>query len=122
MLPKSEFSIQAKRIYEFPSPDDGYRIFVDRLWPRGIQKDDAKINLWLKEIAPSNSLRKWFSHDPEKWEEFKQRHCKELDQQENLIDELIQHTITGKVTLLFSAKKESQNNTVALWEYFLGRS
>ena len=81
-------NIFAKRIYEERSPKDGFRILVDRLWPRGIKKEQANIDLWLKEIAPSDSLRKWFNHEPEKWEGFKQRYFKELDQNQNLVEEL----------------------------------
>ncbi len=75
-----------KRIYEETKRSDGFRILVDRLWPRGIKKDDAHIDLWLKEIAPSNSLRKWFNHDPEKWSEFQKRYAKELKKKEEIID------------------------------------
>jgi len=121
-LPKKKFSIRVKRIYESPNPDDGFRLLIDRLWPRGIKKDDVKIDLWLREIAPSDSLRKWFNHDSEKWEEFKRRYFKELDQQQDLVDQLTQHTWEGKVTFLFSAKNESYNNAIALREYLLGRS
>jgi len=115
------FPIQVKRIYESPSPDDGYRILVDRLWPRGIKKDDANFDLWLKEIAPSDSLRKWFNHEAEKWEEFKRRYSKELDRKQDLVDQLSQHGKKGKVMFLFGAKDESYNNAIALREYLLGR-
>jgi len=120
-LPKKKFSIRVKRIYESPNPDDGFRILIDRLWPRGIKKDDAKIDLWLKEIAPSDSLRKWFNHDSEKWEEFKSRYVKELDQNQDLVDQLARHVRKGAVTFLFSAKDKSYNNAVALRENFLDR-
>jgi uncharacterized protein YeaO (DUF488 family) len=122
ILPKRKFPIQVKRIYESPSLDDGFRILVDRPWPRGIKKEQAKIGLWLKEIAPSDSLRKWFNHEPEKWEEFKRRYFKELEQMRDLVDQLIQHTRKGKVTFLFSAKDETHNNAIALREYLLGCS
>jgi len=120
-LPKKKFSIRVKRIYESPNPDDGFRILIDRLWPRGIKKDDAKIDLWLKEIAPSDSLRKWFNHDSEKWEEFKSRYVKELDQNQDLVAQLARHVRKGTVTFLFSAKDKSYNNAVALRENFLDR-
>jgi len=113
------FPIQVKRIYESPSPDDGYRILVDRLWPRGIKKDHANIDLWLKEIAPSDSLRKWFNHEPEKWEEFKRRYSKELEEKQDLVGQVVQQSKKGKVTFLFSAKDETHNNAVALREYLL---
>ena len=120
-MPKKKFSIRVKRIYESPNPDDGFRILIDRLWPRGIKKDDAKIDLWLKEIAPSDSLRKWFNHDSEKWEEFKSRYVKELDQNQDLVAQLARHVRKGTVTFLFSAKDKSYNNAVALRENFLDR-
>ncbi len=112
-------NIFVKRIYEDRSPQDGYRILVDRLWPRGIKKEKANIDLWLKEIAPSDSLRKWFNHEPEKWEEFKRRYFKELEQKQDLVEILAEHAKKGKVTFLFSAKNETCNNAVALKEYFL---
>ncbi len=118
-MPKKNISIQVKRIYESPSAEDGFRILVDRLWPRGIKKEKANIDLWLKDIAPSDSLRKWFNHDPEKWEEFKKRYCKELIGKQEFIDLLSQHLKKGKVTFLFSAKDEVHNNAVALREYLL---
>lgn len=119
-LAKKKTFLQVKRIYESSSPDDGYRILVDRLWPRGIKKDDAKIDLWLKEIAPSDSLRKWFNHEAEKWEGFKRRYSEELDGNQDLVDQLFQKVKKGKVTFLFSAKDEVHNNAVALREYLLG--
>jgi len=77
-----------KRVYEEPGKDDGFRILVDRLWPRGLSKEKAKIDLWMKEIAPSNELRQWFSHDPEKWENFKKRYETELKDKENLLNKI----------------------------------
>ena len=115
-------TINVKRIYAAAHAQDGFRILVDRLWPRGIKKEESKIDLWLKEIAPSDSLRKWFNHEPEKWEEFKRRYFKELDQKQDLVDQLSQHTRKGKVTFLFSAKDEAHNNAIALREYLLGGS
>ena len=121
-MPKKKFSIQVKRIYAASHTQDGFRILVDRLWPRGIKKEEANIDLWLKEIAPSDSLRKWFNHEPEKWEEFKQRYFKELDQKQDLVDQLSQYGKKSKVTFLFSAKDETHNNAIALREYLLGCS
>lgn len=115
-------NIQVKRIYEASHAQDGFRILVDRLWPRGIKKEQAKIGLWLKEISPSDSLRKWFNHEPEKWEEFKQRYFKELDQKQDLVEQLTLHAKKSNVTILFSAKDEAHNNAVALREYLLDRS
>ena len=107
--------IRTKRIYEQPSMDDGYRVLVDRLWPRGMSKDQAKIDLWLKEIAPSNDLRKWFSHDPEKWEDFKKKYRLELEKNRELLLRIKQiEKEKGIVTLLYSAKDEVHNQAVAL--------
>lgn len=108
-------SLKVKRIYEKPDKTDGYRILVDRLWPRGLKKSDAKVDLWLKEIAPSNELRKWYNHDPEKWEAFKENYHKELKGKEELLKKIKElekenHTIT----LLYSSKEEKLNNATAL--------
>ena len=104
-----------KRIYKEPEKDDGYRILVDRLWPRGLSKEKAKVDLWMKEIAPSNDLRKWYSHDPEKWEDFKKRYEKELKTKENLLQKIRElEREKGIITLLYSAKEENDNNAVAL--------
>jgi len=106
-------SIAIKRIYDTPESGDGTRVLVDRLWPRGIAKDKAKIDLWLKDVAPSNALRKWFGHDPEKWPEFQRRYQKELNDN-TAFAEL--KTLCGqrKVTLLYAAKDQQHNNAVAL--------
>ncbi|MCL4557786.1 MAG: DUF488 domain-containing protein [Deltaproteobacteria bacterium] len=112
--------IKIKRIYEKPSDADGFRILVDRLWPRGVSKKDAKVELWLKEIAPGDDLRKWFGHDPEKWDEFKRRYFKELDAltgKDGLLGVIAERSRKGVVTLLFAAKDEDHNNAVALMEY-----
>ncbi len=111
--------IVLKRIYDPASQDDGKRILVDRLWPRGISKDKADIDGWLKEIAPSDELRKWFLHDPAKWEEFRNRYKNELKrkEKEGLIEGLRKAGKKGKVTLLFSAKDVLHNNAVVLKEY-----
>jgi uncharacterized protein YeaO (DUF488 family) len=105
-----------KRIYDSPDKDDGFRILVDRLWPRGVSKDKAKINLWLKDIAPSESLRKWFAHDPAKWAEFKQKYFHELGNTKAVIDGIKKKAKSG-VTLLYAAKDEQHNNAQALKEY-----
>jgi len=109
--------IKIKRIYDPPAEDDGFRILVDRLWPRGLTKEKAKVDLWLKEIAPSDQLRKWYAHDPKKWAEFKKKYSKELGQKIDLIDQIIKKTKEGDLTLLFSSKEEKLNNAVALREY-----
>lgn len=109
--------IYIKRIYENPSNRDGLRILVDRLWPRGISKGQASIDIWLKDIAPSTGLRKWFNHDADKWDEFKTSYFAELNSYINLnrtIDDIIKRK---KITLLFSSKEEKLNNAAALKEY-----
>ncbi len=106
-----------KRVYDSPSADDGYRVLVDRLWPRGITKEKAAIDQWLKEIAPSNEVRKRFHHDPAKWDLFKQKYFQELAQQEQLVGWLRQEAKKRRVTLLYAAKDERLNNAVALKEY-----
>jgi uncharacterized protein YeaO (DUF488 family) len=108
--------IRTKRVYESPAEEDGFRILVDKLWPRGVKKEEAKIDLWLKEIAPSDELRKWFSHDPQKWEEFKKKYEKELATKQGLLNEIRQtEKEKGTVTLLYSARDTEYNNAVALW-------
>lgn len=115
-------TLQIKRVYEEPTPDDGYRILVDRLWPRGETHEKADLDLWLKEIGPSNELRKWFGHDPEKMAEFKQRYIAELDQNP-AVAELVQiirdHEV---VTLLYGAKDTKDNQAVVLKEYLANLS
>jgi uncharacterized protein YeaO (DUF488 family) len=110
-------SIRLKRAYDAPAANDGYRVLVDRLWPRGVSKEDLEIDLWLKEIAPSDDLRKWFGHDPEKWEEFKKRYFRELDDQTDQVKQLAEKANQGRVTLVFAAKDEEFNNAVALKEF-----
>jgi uncharacterized protein YeaO (DUF488 family) len=110
-----ERMIKVKRIYDQPTKEDGFRILVDRLWPRGVSKENAKINLWLKEIAPSDDLRTWFSHDPKKWEEFKEKYETELKDKQELIQKIKQEEKENEtVTLLYSAKDQEHNQAVAL--------
>jgi len=109
--------IRIKRIYDSPGEEVGFRILVDRLWPRGLSKEKAKIGLWMKEIAPSDILRKWYAHDPQKWDEFKRKYFEELESKKELINEITQKVSDGNVTLLFSSKEERLNNAVALKEY-----
>lgn len=108
--------IKVKRIYEPPTRDDGKRVLVDRLWPRGIKKEDASIDEWLKDIAPSDALRKWFAHDPERWEEFKKKYINELKSKSDLLKRINQEARHKTVTLLFAAKDEKHNNAVILKE------
>lgn len=107
--------IQVQRIYDSLEKSDGARVLVDRLWSRGISKEKAHLDLWLKEIAPSNELRTWFGHDPEKWNEFQKRYKKELEGKTELINQLKQLEKEKKlITLLYSAKDREHNNAVAL--------
>jgi uncharacterized protein YeaO (DUF488 family) len=108
--------VKIKRVYDPVSPDDGKRILVDRLWPRGIKKEKAQIDEWLKEISPSNELRKWYSHDPAKWAEFKKRYKKELAEKSELLKKIKAEAKKQTVTLLFSTKELELNNAVALKE------
>ncbi|HYY35908.1 MAG TPA: DUF488 domain-containing protein [Candidatus Binatia bacterium] len=110
-------SIRVKRIYDEPSKADGRRVLIDRVWPRGLTKEEAQIDDWLKEIAPSARLRKWFGHDPARWEEFKKRYAKELTDQRDRVEQLARAATKRKVTLLFGAKDVDHNNAVALKEY-----
>ena len=113
--------IKIKRVYDDPSRGDGKRILIDRLWPRGLKKEDAHIDEWLKEIAPSNELRKWFNHDPDKWVEFKKRFFTELQGRQDEVVGIISSARKGTVTLLFGSKEERFNNAVALQEYIESR-
>jgi len=109
--------LKVKRVYEHPGKSDGLRILVDRLWPRGLTKAKAKIDLWLKEIAPSDALRKWSHHDPERWPEFKKRYFAELGKNPEEVKNILSQSKGKTVTLLFAAKDEQHNNAVALREY-----
>jgi uncharacterized protein YeaO (DUF488 family) len=106
-----------KRVYDKPSGKDGYRVLVDRLWPRGLSKVSAHIDLWCKEVAPSNDLRKWFGHNPAKWEQFRNRYFKELDEHPEMLYPLIKKAGQGPVTLLFAAQNRQFNSAAALLEY-----
>jgi len=115
--------IRVERIYDNPKGNsDSFRILVDRLWPRGLSKDKVRFDLWQKEIAPSDSLRKWFGHDKKKWNEFKQRYFKELDKKNDLVNQTLnkvkeESTSSSTITLLYSTKEAKFNNAVALKEY-----
>jgi uncharacterized protein YeaO (DUF488 family) len=113
-------TLQLKRIYDDPAPTDGFRVLVDRLWPHGVSKEDAKIDLWLGGIAPSPGLRKWFNHDPARWSEFLDRYFAELDEQPEVITELFQKGTTGQITLLYAAKDVRHNHALALKMYLEG--
>ncbi len=109
--------IRVKRVYEKPEESDGRRILVDRLWARGLSKEKAKVDVWVKEIAPSTELRRWYGHDPNKWTEFKSRYAAELESNPGQVEEILGEIQTGIVTFLFSSKEEQLNNAVALKEY-----
>lgn len=113
--------IRIERIYDNPKGNnDGFRILVDRLWPRGLSKDKVKVDLWQKDIAPSNSLRKWFTHDEKKWNEFKRRYFKELDENNELVNMILSKVKEGSsstIKLLYGTKEDRFNNAVALKEY-----
>ena len=113
--------IKIKRIYESASPDDGRRIYVDRLWPRGMKKEEVKIDEWLKDISPSDGLRKWFGHDPSKYAEFKRRYTKELREHSEILERVRKEARKETVTLLFSAKDVEHNNASVLKELLSGR-
>ncbi|HVY55552.1 MAG TPA: DUF488 family protein [Thermodesulfobacteriota bacterium] len=109
--------IRIKRAYETPEPEDGVRILVERLWPRGLSKKDAHVDMWLKEIAPSTELRKWYSHDPAKWEEFRKRYFQELDKNREAVKKLLD-VIKGKTaTFVYSSREKELNSAHALKDY-----
>ena len=114
--------MKIKRVYEKPDKEDGIRILVDRLWPRGLTKEKASINLWLKDIAPSTELRKWFGHDPVKWKEFQKRYLLELEKNKKQGLLLKNQIKKGKVTLVYGAKDEEHNEAVILKDFFLPES
>ena len=118
--PRAETNdINVKRVYEKPAANDGFRVLVDRLWPRGLTKQAAAIDLWLKEIAPSNDLRRWYGHDPARWQEFNNRYLKELEANPETVKELKSAIKGRKSTLLYSSREPTINNAAALAE-FLG--
>lgn len=106
-----------KRIYEEPSDDDGYRVLVDRLWPRGVSKEDARLDDWMKDIAPSPELRKWFDHDPEKFDAFKEKYTSELSEKKEPVSTLLDKAADQTVTLLYAAKNETHNHAIILKEF-----
>lgn len=110
-------NINIKRVYEKPVKDDGCRILVDRLWPRGLTKENTKVDLWLKEIAPSTELRKWFGHDPEKWDRFRGRYETELRHNDDLIKILKEKAGQGTITLIYASRDEKHNQARVLKQY-----
>ena len=111
--------IRVKRVYEPYEPEDGHRVLVDRIWPRGLSKDKVRFDIWMKDIAPSDGLRAWFAHDDEKWEGFKSKYFEELFRKSKEVAALLAIGKRERLTLLFSAKNESHNNAVALREYLM---
>ena len=110
--------ITLRRVYEQEEADEGYRIFIDRLWPRGLSKEKATWDEWMKDVSPSNELRRWFSHDPSKWEEFRKLYKKELTDKSGGLEKLRQlEARHGTITLLYSSREERYNNAVALKEF-----
>lgn len=109
--------LKLKRVYDDVSQQDGKWILVDGVWPRGIKKEDLEHDEWYKEIAPSSDLRKWFDHDPDKWEEFKKKYKKELKEQKDLVDQIKKDSDGHNVTLLYAAKDEEHNQAVVIKEY-----
>lgn len=110
-------NIKIKRAYEQSHTDDGLRILVDRLWPRGLTKEKASVDLWLKEIAPSTELRKWFAHDPDKWKSFRGRYETELSHNQDLIKVLKQKAREGTITLIYGARDEKHNEALVLKQF-----
>jgi uncharacterized protein YeaO (DUF488 family) len=113
--------LQIKRTYEPPERSDGHRILVERLWPRGVRKDDLKLYAWIREVAPSTALRQWFAHDPQKWSEFRRRYFTELDKKPETWKPILVQARKSAVTLLFSSKDAEHNNVVALRDYLMAR-
>ena len=111
--------VKLKRAYESPVVGDGKRVLVDRLWPRGVRKTEAAIDYWMKELAPSTELRKWFGHDPARWDEFRRRYAAEIHEHRDELDQLRNLMQTGAVTLVYSAHDEAHNDAVVLREILL---
>ena len=115
-------SICIKRIYEPAGPEDGRRYLVERLWPRGVRKNDAGLDAWLRDVAPSTRLRQWFAHDPDKWEAFQQRYRAELDANPAAWQPLLEQATQGPVTLVYSARDPGRNSALVLRDYLRARS
>jgi uncharacterized protein YeaO (DUF488 family) len=122
MAGRTRAQVKLKRVYDAPAKSDGCRVLVDRLWPRGVAKDDLQPDVWLKDVAPSAGLRRWFGHDPAKWDAFKRRYFRELDEQSEAVERLLAKGREGTVTLIFGAKDAQHNNAVALKEYLEQRA
>lgn len=114
-------NVRLKRAYEKPANDDGVRVLIDRLWPRGVRKVDAAVDQWLKELAPSTTLRKWFGHDPARWQEFYRRYADEVGQHGDQLKQLRALARKGQITLVYSARDEVHNDAVVLRQLILHR-
>ena len=114
-------NLKLKRAYDKPAAADGTRVLVDRLWPRGVKKSEAAIDLWAKDLAPSTDLRKWFGHDPERWTEFKRRYTAELRQHAELLEDLRRFARRGPVTLIYAARDQEHNEAVIIRDIMLVR-
>jgi uncharacterized protein YeaO (DUF488 family) len=108
--------VRLKRAYDPPAPDDGYRVLIDRLWPRGVRRERARLDRWAKEVAPSEGLRTWFGHDPARFEEFRRRYVEELRAHQTEIGELRRYAREGTLTLVFGARDVRHNDAVVLAE------
>jgi len=117
---RERLDLQVKRVYDPAAREDGLRVLVDRLWPRGLEKEQAAVDRWMRDLAPSTELRRWFGHDPGRWNAFRERYARELQTQKALLDDLRSLARQGRVTLLFGAHDEAHNNAVALREILLG--
>lgn len=114
-------AIRLKRVHDRPARSDGLRLLVDRVWPRGVSKAEARVDEWLRDVAPSTALRKWFGHDPERWEGFLERYFAELDRSPEAVSAVAEPAREGRVTLLFGARDREHNNAVALRAYLRER-
>ncbi len=114
--------VQIRRAYDPPRRSDGYRVLVDRVWPRGVSKADLALDDWRKEVAPSTPLRKWFGHDAERWKEFQERYHSELEAQQSIVQELLERVRKGRLTLVYGARDPDHNNAVALCAYLKARA
>jgi uncharacterized protein YeaO (DUF488 family) len=117
--PTAQFDIQVKRVYDPPAAADGVRILVDRLWPRGRKKAEAAVDRWMRDLAPSADLRRWFGHDPARWGEFRRRYARELQARSDLLEEVRSLARQNRITLLFGARDQAHNDAVALREVLL---
>jgi uncharacterized protein YeaO (DUF488 family) len=114
-------NVRLKRAYDSAAPEDGPRLLVDRLWPRGVSKDEARVDRWMKQIAPSAELRKWFDHDPHRWDEFRRRYRAELKSHAAELSDLRRLARKGPITLVYSARDQDHNDAIVLRSAILGR-